>query len=81
MPETLNRPLPNSIEDVLKWSRTLSTEEWKEVRSDSSFNCNLFKKLKGFFCKRKRLSVSITPQLVDTQNRIIFLTKNDLDIG
>jgi len=31
VPETLNRPLPNSIEDVLKWPRTLTAEEWKAV--------------------------------------------------
>jgi len=31
VPETLNRPLPNSIEDVLKWPRTLTPQEWKAV--------------------------------------------------
>jgi MFS family permease len=32
LPETLNRSLPNSIEDVVKWPRTLSSEEWKAVK-------------------------------------------------
>lgn len=32
VPETLNRPLPNSIEDVVSWPRTLSADEWKVVR-------------------------------------------------
>ena len=31
VPETLNRPLPNSIEDVIKWPRTLTEEEWLAV--------------------------------------------------
>ena len=40
MPETLNRPLPNSIEDVLNWSRDLTPEEWRVVKQNSKINCN-----------------------------------------
>ena len=32
IPETLNRPLPNSIDDVVKWPRKLSKEESKMVK-------------------------------------------------
>ena len=32
VPETLNRPLPNSIDDVVKWPRSLSKEEKKRVK-------------------------------------------------
>lgn len=32
VPETLNRPLPNSVDDVVKWPRSLNPEEWKTVR-------------------------------------------------
>ena len=39
VPETLNRPLPNSVEDVLKWSRDLTPEEWKIVKENTKFNC------------------------------------------
>ncbi len=41
VPETLNRPLPNSIEDVLKWTRTLSKDEWKEARKNKQFSNNV----------------------------------------
>jgi hypothetical protein len=42
VPETLNRPMPNSIEDILKWSRDLTPEEWEFVKKNSKFNCNKF---------------------------------------
>ena len=32
IPETLNRPLPNSIDDVVKWPKKLSKEESKIVK-------------------------------------------------
>lgn len=32
VPETLNRPLPNSIDDVVKWPRSLSKQEKKRVK-------------------------------------------------
>lgn len=32
VPETLNRPLPNSVDDVCKWPRSLNHEERKTVR-------------------------------------------------
>jgi len=45
VPETLNRPLPNSIEDVLKWPRTLTADEWKAVDELNRKEFNM-KKLK-----------------------------------
>jgi hypothetical protein len=32
LPETLNRPLPNSIEDVVKWPITLTSEEKLQIK-------------------------------------------------
>jgi len=49
LPETLNRSLPNNIEDVVKWPRTLSSEEWKAVKE---LNRNEMNKLKC--CNKKR---------------------------
>jgi hypothetical protein len=59
VPETLNRPLPNSIDDVVKWPRSLSKEEKKRVKKlnkeelnsviKTLFSCCLEKKkLKSF---------------------------------
>jgi MFS family permease len=36
VPETLNRPLPNSIDDVVHWSLSLSSEEKRQVRKLNS---------------------------------------------
>ena len=37
VPETLNRPLPNSIDDVVKWPRSLSKEEKKDAKKQTLF--------------------------------------------
>lgn len=52
VPETLNRPLPNSIEDVVKWPRNLTEEEWKVVEELNKIEFDLFKVCK----KRKNLT-------------------------
>jgi hypothetical protein len=46
VPETLNRPLPNSVDDVVKWHRNLSTDEWKVV---NELNKKELKKIKKIF--------------------------------
>ena len=59
VPETLNRPLPNSIEDVLKWPRTLTEEEWKAVDelNKKEFDTTKVKQfVKTKMCCRKRKS-------------------------
>jgi len=43
VPETLNRPLPNSIDDVIKWPRTLTEQEKKIV---DEMNIKELKKIK-----------------------------------
>lgn len=82
VPETLNRPLPNSIEDVLKWPRGLTDEERKKARQLSQINCNIFKNLKKFVSRKKCASISVEPKLSShrnsTQNTIIYLGKNEL---
>lgn len=40
VPETLNRPLPNSIEDIVKWPRSLSKQERKLVRKQNQREMN-----------------------------------------
>ncbi len=32
LPETLNRPLPNSVDDVMKWPITLTQEEKIQIK-------------------------------------------------
>ena len=46
VPETLNRPMPNSIEDILTWSRDLTPEEWELVKKNTKLNCDKFRKNK-----------------------------------
>lgn len=50
VPETLNRPLPNSIDDVVHWSLSLSKEEKRKVRKLNN------KEFKAMFscCLKKR---------------------------
>ncbi len=43
VPETLNRPLPNCIDDVVKWPRTLTEQEKKIIHE---MNKNELKKVK-----------------------------------
>ncbi len=47
VPETLNRPLPNSIDDVVKWPRNLTRDEWHQVKelNKKEFNSKKIKKL------------------------------------
>ena len=40
VPETLNRPLPNSIDDIVKWPRSLSKQEKKVVRKQNQREMN-----------------------------------------
>ena len=50
VPETLNRPLPNSIEDIIKWPRTLSSEEKNKIYE---LNRAEFRKVKNaLLCKK-----------------------------
>jgi hypothetical protein len=56
VPETLNRPLPNSIDDVCKWPRSLTPEEWRIVREINRKEFNM-DKIKRKLCpgrKKKR---------------------------
>jgi hypothetical protein len=53
VPETLNRPLPNSIEDVVKWPLTLTKEEWKKVKQINKKEFNLKKLSLNCFKKKK----------------------------
>ena len=57
VPETLNRPLPNSIEDVCKWPRSLTPEEWKVVRDINNAEFS-FDKIKRKMCTKKRAAVA-----------------------
>jgi hypothetical protein len=75
VPETLNRPLPNSIEDVVKWPRSLSKEEKKRVKKLNKeelnsifkvfFSCCLKKKLKSL----SSLASKKTFHLVDREKK------------
>lgn len=72
VPETLNRPLPNSIDDIVKWPRSLSKEEKRIVRKlnreerntviNSIFRCCSKKKLKKipFVNKKERQQLKAT---------------------
>ena len=72
VPETLNRPLPNSIEDVIKWPRTLTEEEWKAVDelNKKEFDIEKVKKcLKAkLCCKKETLKKRIKPNNVTNNN-------------
>jgi hypothetical protein len=59
----------------LKWPRNLTPDEWKKAKEVNKFNFNLFKKIKLFFCKKRRASV-VTPQRNSTQNTIVYLNEN-----
>ena len=80
VPETLNRPLPNSIDDIVKWPRSLSKEEKKVVHKlnreernaviKSIFSCCLKKKLKRIPCvgskKQRQHSKTAVMHLLST---------------
>jgi len=56
VPETLNRPLPNSIDDVVKWPRSLSKEEKKRVKKLNKEELNsVFKMLFSCCLEKKKL--------------------------
>ena len=64
VPETLNRPLPNSIDDIVKWPRSLSKQEKKRVKKLNKeeirsvyralFSCCIKKRLKHLSLSRKK---------------------------
>ncbi len=69
VPETLNRPLPNSIEDVCKWPRSLTPEEWRTVREINRNEFNI-DKIKQKLChKRKSKSCKARNATLNRKNR------------
>jgi hypothetical protein len=58
VPETLNRPLPNSIEDVLKWPRHLTTDEKELIKETYKLDFKWLKRLKNCFT-RNHASIKI----------------------
>lgn len=53
VPETLNRPLPNSVDDVCKWPRSLTETEWQVVRDINKAEIdNIVNKLKAIGRKK-----------------------------
>jgi hypothetical protein len=81
VPETLNRPLPNSIEDVLKWPRTLTAEEWKAVNELNSkeFNMKKIKKcLRNNLCCNKQSKTDEKKISLNNNNDMICLENKTL---
>ena len=72
VPETLNRPLPNSVEDVVKWQRTLTDDEWKAV---NQLNKKELNKIKKFFKCAKQNKLNMAKSQSAAEN--ILLNKND----
>jgi hypothetical protein len=52
VPETLNRPLPNSIDDVCRWPRDLTSDEWRIVKEINHNEFNIEKIRKKLFQKK-----------------------------
>lgn len=74
VPETLNRPLPNSIEDVVKWPRSLNSDEWKVVRKLNDNELKLmFKCCYSYKATKRTAPATKSSRLsVDEQQKCVF---------
>jgi len=82
VPETLNRPLPNSIEDVLKWPRTLTEEEWKAVDELNKKEFDV-RKVKNFIktkmcCKKQKNAPKENINVIKENTNILKCSSSSL---
>ncbi|CAF1005000.1 unnamed protein product [Brachionus calyciflorus] len=70
VPETLNRSLPNSIDDVLKWPRSLTKDEWKVVKEMNKKEFSLTR-----VCKKSKQN---DPELNKCENKKKIFESNTL---